>query len=153
MSPEMKSKYLATAATELVDRAALDEAKRKELEECEGIIKVLRTSEKKAMVQIREDLKKKLITEPQAILERATVQAEVLEKVSEQEARCREILPSWSSTISANVQNALDTASKTTVNNSGKVGENVGKVLSTPWQAFRSGIDGFKKGANHPIGR
>ena len=152
MSPEeMKSSYLSTAANEIVDRVALSKEKRAQLEEIEGLIKLLHVSLNSAISAIKKDRRSDKIDEPREVLEIGIARAEALAQQAKLESSAKKILPSWSSTVSTNVKNALDSASVTSVKSASTVGETVGNLFNTPWQTLKAGFDGVKKGASQRI--
>lgn len=149
MSPEnFRSEYLAATTSELVDRAVLSAEDKQKVEQLEGTIKVMREAARKANSNINKLRADGKLKDHEAVLQHGLVDSDALRVIAENECEIRKIMPSWSSTASDNIKNALDSASQGTINGAEKTGEVVGNTVRTPFQALRALVNGVKKGAN-----
>jgi hypothetical protein len=149
---DMNSRYLAAAQTAVIEAAKLNNEQIKAVEALEEQIKLSRATESNAIRAINQDVADKKLTEPEAIVERAKVNAATKVLVTECEQQIRKIFPSWSATTMEALRKGMDKAAVATVQNSAKVGGVLGEhVARTPFQAAKGFLANLKSAANKPI--
>ena len=145
------SRYLAAASQQAAELAKLNDEQRKIVDEQLAIIKGARRNESNAIRQINKDVQDKKLSQPEAIIEKAQVNAEVLLEVQTAEATIRKYIPSFSESLTGKAKELSDKASHVTVKGADKLGEGLGAVLHTPYQAGSRLFGKLKQRVNRAI--
>lgn len=148
---EITNPLLAEQVNKLVEKSHLSEEQRKTVQKLENSIQLIRAAESNSVRDINQRLKQNTLKDYEAITEKGSVNGAATRAVSELSGQIRKILPDWRETLIGKVSNSLDATSKASVHASNKLGNVVGEVAHTPYQAAKGFFNSMKRKVNQRI--
>jgi hypothetical protein len=147
----MNSQYLALSKQSVQQAMTLTDEQKKQVAGYEKELAVLADSVNMAMSKISKDLADKKLTDVQAIIERANVEALGLAERKTLVARIQAIYPAWTDTIADAIKIGAEKTAQATEFAGTKAGEGLGSALQVPVSAAMNFWGGLKAKATQRL--
>lgn len=147
----MNSQYLDMSKQSVAQALQLTDAQKKLVAGYEKSLIALNDSVKMAYAKINKDLDDKKLSDVQAIIERANVEAMALSERKTTIAKIQEIYPAWTDTLVGAIKIGAEKTAQGVELGAEKSGEQLGNLLQVPVSAGKRLWDSFKTSVTQRI--